>query len=254
MSDKPPVPDKAQEQYYPPPPPGPPPSDQQQQQPVYEAPSSDLPPAYNTGEQQAPPPEKAPLPQQTAGESSQQTFPPPPAGPPPTQQQQYAPSQSDGSNDPKAFYKESDIYEGDPPSLPGPRPTGAQSSAAAGAIPSYNPANPQFAPPPGQQQSQQSYNQPPAASGAYPPAGAGAGAGVTPNHHAVGQDGHRSWGSLLTEMGHKAAAPINALANKLGSQSFLPTSLDKESEKAANILRSFCSKSTLFSPVWRSVY
>lgn len=40
----------------------------------------------------------------------------------------------------------------------------------------------------------------------------------------------------------KLGAPVNKLSNKLGSEAFWPTTLDKESEKAARILRSFCSK------------
>ncbi len=38
----------------------------------------------------------------------------------------------------------------------------------------------------------------------------------------------------------KLGAPVNKLSNKLGSEAFWPTSLDKESDKAARILRSFC--------------
>ncbi|MCJ1253852.1 hypothetical protein MMC24_001666 [Lignoscripta atroalba] len=38
----------------------------------------------------------------------------------------------------------------------------------------------------------------------------------------------------------KLGAPVNRLSNKIGSEAFWPTSLDKESEKAARILRSFC--------------
>ncbi|KAI9929859.1 hypothetical protein ASPWEDRAFT_732379 [Aspergillus wentii DTO 134E9] len=38
----------------------------------------------------------------------------------------------------------------------------------------------------------------------------------------------------------KLGAPVNRLSNKLGSEAFWPTTLDKESEKAARILRSFC--------------
>lgn len=40
----------------------------------------------------------------------------------------------------------------------------------------------------------------------------------------------------------KLGAPVNRLSNKLGSEAFWPTTLDKESDKAARILRSFCSK------------
>ncbi|KAK3358321.1 hypothetical protein B0T24DRAFT_551276 [Lasiosphaeria ovina] len=49
-----------------------------------------------------------------------------------------------------------------------------------------------------------------------------------------------SWGSKLAGWGSKAAAPLNSLANKIGAEAFLPTTLDKEVEKAARILKSFC--------------
>lgn len=51
------------------------------------------------------------------------------------------------------------------------------------------------------------------------------------------------WGQRLSLWGGKAATPFNVLANKLGSEAFLPGTMDKECEKAARILRSFCSKS-----------
>ena len=38
----------------------------------------------------------------------------------------------------------------------------------------------------------------------------------------------------------KLGDPVNRLSNKVGSEAFWPTTLDKESEKAARILRSFC--------------
>ncbi|KAF1353762.1 hypothetical protein BDV97DRAFT_122721 [Delphinella strobiligena] len=38
----------------------------------------------------------------------------------------------------------------------------------------------------------------------------------------------------------KLGAPVNKLTNKIGSEAFWPTTLDKESDKAARILRSFC--------------
>lgn len=43
----------------------------------------------------------------------------------------------------------------------------------------------------------------------------------------------------------KLGAPVNKLSNKLGSEAFWPTTLDKESDKAARILKSFCSESGL---------
>lgn len=39
----------------------------------------------------------------------------------------------------------------------------------------------------------------------------------------------------------KLGAPVNKLTNKIGSEAFWPTTLDKESDKAARILKSFCS-------------
>ncbi|KAF4632443.1 hypothetical protein G7Y89_g5680 [Cudoniella acicularis] len=38
----------------------------------------------------------------------------------------------------------------------------------------------------------------------------------------------------------KLGAPVNRLSNKIGSEAFWPTTLDKESDKAARILKSFC--------------
>lgn len=40
----------------------------------------------------------------------------------------------------------------------------------------------------------------------------------------------------------KLGDPVNRLSNKLGSEAFWPMSIDKESDKAARILRSFCSE------------
>lgn len=44
----------------------------------------------------------------------------------------------------------------------------------------------------------------------------------------------------------KLGAPVNRFTNRIGSEAFWPTTLDKESDKAARILRSFCSKSPPF--------
>lgn len=40
----------------------------------------------------------------------------------------------------------------------------------------------------------------------------------------------------------KLGAPVNRLSNKLGSEAFWPTTMDKECDKAARILQSFCSR------------
>lgn len=102
----------------------------------------------------------------------------------------------------------------------------------------YNSAQPQFAPPP----SEQLYDDEP-----------------EPQHHHHLGHGHEhaahseaapaeaqtagakvGWGQRLSALGQKAAVPFNTLASKLGSETFLPTTMDKECEKAARILRSFC--------------
>jgi hypothetical protein len=38
----------------------------------------------------------------------------------------------------------------------------------------------------------------------------------------------------------KLGVPINKLTNKIGSEAFWPTTLDRESDKCARILKSFC--------------
>lgn len=47
----------------------------------------------------------------------------------------------------------------------------------------------------------------------------------------------KGWGYF-----EKLGAPVNKLTNKIGSEAFWPTTLDKECDKAARILKSFCSK------------
>lgn len=50
----------------------------------------------------------------------------------------------------------------------------------------------------------------------------------------------KAWGAF-----EKLGGPVNKLTNKIGSEAFWPTTLDKESDKAARILKSFCSASFL---------
>lgn len=57
-------------------------------------------------------------------------------------------------------------------------------------------------------------------------------------HHHSGKSG---WSQRFSDWGNKAAAPLNSLVNKMGSETFLPTTMDKECEKAARILKGFCS-------------
>src|SRR6186997_873184 len=55
------------------------------------------------------------------------------------------------------------------------------------------------------------------------------------------KSGSKSGFDKLWGWADKLGAPVNRLSNKLGSEAFWPTTLDKECDKAARILRSFCS-------------
>ncbi|KAK3348697.1 hypothetical protein B0T25DRAFT_458326 [Lasiosphaeria hispida] len=97
-------------------------------------------------------------------------------------------------------------------------------------IPRYDPAHPQYA--------EDIYDSTPTDEHPppFPPRPNSSG---KPHGH-DGEGAKASWGNKLAGWGSKAAAPFNALANKMGSETFLPTTMDKECEKAARILRSFC--------------
>lgn len=66
----------------------------------------------------------------------------------------------------------------------------------------------------------------------------------TPPPDSDGAPKKTNWAQRFSAFGTKAAAPFNMLANKLGSETFLPSTMDKECEKAARILKNFCSKLT----------
>jgi len=140
-----------------------------------------------------------------AGQQDQPYFPPPPPGPPPVHTQAQAPKPSNEPLVPK--------YE----------------------VPAYDPAHPHCAPPP--KESDDVYDATPTDEHPppFPPR-------RTSSDSPDGEVPKATWSQKLAGWGTKAAAPFNALANKMGSETFLPTSLDKECEKAARILRSFCSK------------
>ncbi|KAK1573441.1 uncharacterized protein LY79DRAFT_673629 [Colletotrichum navitas] len=194
---------------------------QQQQQ------QQQQPPQYTSGATQYNPDQKSELPGDHVGQGQPQYFPPPPPGPPPANQPQFthAPQPQQHSQTPLAQYATGQQH--------------ADAAAAAAAAPGYNPADhgaghhyaAHFDGPPGS--AAPAHTQ----SGPYTdPAAA---------HAAYIADPHKEkkgWGERLSQIGMKAAVPINALANKMGSQSFLPTTMDKECEKAAKILRSFCKE------------
>lgn len=83
-----------------------------------------------------------------------------------------------------------------------------------------------------QQQQQHAQTQPPVQQTAHQP--------LPPDSD--GAPKKANWAQRFSSFGTKAAAPFNMLANKLGAENFLPSTMDKECEKAARILRNFCSK------------
>lgn len=151
--------------------------------------------------------------QKMAGEH-QEYYPPPPPGPPPN------PLGSNPHNAPQQHAQQQQ-YGRQQQSVP-------QHSDETPIQDYHNPAHPP----------QQQYHEP-APSELY-------GNDDPPAHHNVGGTAAAasatkpSWSQRFAGIGAKAAAPLNALANKVGGEGFLPMSMDKESEKAARILRSFC--------------
>jgi SH3 domain-containing YSC84-like protein 1 len=198
----------------------------------------------------------------TAGQ--QDYYPPPPPGPPPNQSQNqgyqaYHPLQSnpaDYSQQSPPSYEPTPGLEvhGDekPPVLP-PRPSSSQGQAA-----------PYFPPPPGaaETQPQPQSSQPQGAGpstteaqthGSVGPAvvaagntGAAIGAASQSQQTADGKK-KKTFGERFYDWSVKAGVPVNKITNKLGSEAFWPTSMDKECDKAARILKSFCSMLSPYS-------
>ncbi|KAI0847183.1 DUF500-domain-containing protein [Daldinia vernicosa] len=200
----PPLSSSADPTYYPPPPPGPPPVTQHHD--YYPPPPG-------------PPPSNL----------DQVYYPPPPPGPPP--HQVYTPSEENPSYPPPG-YSEFETGSGitatdeKPPALPS-RPTPSQGGQPA----------PHFPPPPTEaslphvaaglhpDQQHQQHQQQPSTTNTHAPASS------TPKP---------GFGRKLHGWAMKVGTPINKLTNKLGSEAFMPTTMDKECDKAARILKSFC--------------
>ncbi|KAK1981112.1 hypothetical protein LZ30DRAFT_593382 [Colletotrichum cereale] len=190
------------------------------------------PPQYTSGASQYNPDQKTELPGGHVGQGQGQHFPPPPPGPPPVNQPQF-------THAPQPQQQQQQQYSPQPPL--GQHAPGQQHTEAAAAGPGYNPAD---------HGAGHHYAQPDGPPGGTTPGHAQGGPYVDPAAaHAAyiapvnASDPHKEkkgWGERLSQIGMKAAVPINALANKMGSQSFLPTTMDKECDKAAKILRSFC--------------
>lgn len=138
-----------------------------------------------------------------------QQYPPPP-GPPPTGQGEYAPPKPPRPEQQQNQQQQS-YYEPQPP------PT----------------AQGQGYPPPGQQ--------PPAVAGGGDGAGSGDNQGYINSSKPTFKERLYQWST-------KAGVPINKVTNRLGSEAFWPSTMDIECDKAARILKSFCSNvSPLFS-------
>jgi hypothetical protein len=150
--------------------------------------------------------EKQPPINPPAQQGQQQHFPPPPPGPPPIQTSSQAQPPKHSNETPLPDYN----------------------------IPTYKPGHPQFAPPPANADDD-IYDASPIDE--HPPKWG--------HHHGADADGKKK-SHKLSALGEafasKVSGPVNALAHKFGSEGFLPESLDKECEKAARILRGFCSK------------
>lgn len=104
--------------------------------------------------------------------------------------------------------------------------------------------NPPPKPPrPADQQQQQYYAPPPASDQPYAPPSS-----ASEQSQSVGGSSKPSFTERLFQWSTKAGVPINKVTNKLGSEAFWPSTMDIECDKAARILKSFCSTcSTIIS-------
>ncbi|KAI0160067.1 hypothetical protein GGR52DRAFT_176902 [Hypoxylon sp. FL1284] len=219
-------PPQAHQNQYPPPPPGPPPSSGVESQ-YFPPPPPGPPPTSQTHDQYPPPPPPGPPP----ANLDHQYYPPPPAS-----HGQGQPSPQDLYFPPPPSYSEIEggvnVTDEKPPILP-PRPLSSQGAYATPA----SQAVPHFPPPPtsptvsnSQQQQQQQHH------------------GHAASAETSSSSSKSGFGRKLYEWGVKAGVPINKLTNKLGSEAFWPTSIDKECDKAARILKSFCKDGFYTNP------
>ncbi|KAI1204590.1 DUF500-domain-containing protein [Annulohypoxylon truncatum] len=154
----------------------------------------------------------------------QAQFPPPPPGPPPSNvnQPNYPPPPPGPPPNQAHLYNQ---YPNAPP------PSYEESGGSAGF--SYSDEKiPVLPPRPNPPPTAQSAAQTPPAVGASIPHVAAA--------EETSEPAKSGFGRKLYQWGIKAGVPINKLTNKLGSEAFWPTSMDKECDKAARILKSFC--------------
>ncbi|SPJ75557.1 uncharacterized protein FTOL_05288 [Fusarium torulosum] len=195
----------------------------------------------------------------------QQYFPPPPPGPPPSQDQhqQSAPHPNPLQGNPiTAPQQHQETHQ----PFDAQHTQQGQQGQQNYAIPQYDPAHPTFAPPPTDEPVQPGTTVPdPSYSHDHNQGHVqghdhnlghvqGHGHGQVPDTGNVSTfvppEEHKKpgWSERFSQLGIKAAAPINSLAHKFGSQSFLPETIDKECDKAASILKSFCKNGVYADP------
>ncbi|KAK8096999.1 hypothetical protein PG999_012943 [Apiospora kogelbergensis] len=222
--------------YYPPPPPGPPPANAQQQ--YY------------------PPPPPGPPPNQSGAHPHPLQSHPYSSAPPPSYEETAPPGSSVTFDDEKR------------PILP-PRPSSQQGQPGQGQVPYFAPPPtqasnaeqgqaqaPYFAPPPGQEAkgdapaaAQHEPYIPSAATTAASSAtasGVASSSGAKPDQQQASKK--KTFGERLYQWGVAAGAPVNKITNSLGSEAFWPTTMDKECDKAARILKSFCKDGFYTAP------
>lgn len=155
----------------------------------------------------------------------------------PGQQQQSQPDASAPAPPPPQYQEHMQQYY--PPPPPPGAPGGPQSAGNE---------QPPPKPPRPQSQQQEYYAPPPAAPGQHPEyvsavsPGKPPVPGTQPYTDEVGGSSKPTMRERLFQWSTKAGVPINKLTNKLGSEAFWPSTLDIECDKAARILKSFCSK------------
>ena len=124
--------------------------------------------------------------------------------------------------------------------------------------PQPNPLPYQQPPPPQSYYQQQSTDIPPpkpprpavSSSAAHPPSNNN-GTSTSPSPSSSSKT--KTLGERLHQWTVKAGAPINKVTNMLGSEAFWPDTMDQECNKAARILKSFCSKRPPFRPTFTPV-
>ncbi|KAB5582244.1 hypothetical protein GE09DRAFT_921809, partial [Coniochaeta sp. 2T2.1] len=159
-------------------------------------------------------------------------------------------------NDQKTAPQHEDYYAPPPPGPPPsqPNPLGSNPNPNYTSHQQSVPSHPNETPIPdyynashqqGQhQQQQQPYYQPDENS-LY---GTGDPVPTTTATQSAPQTSKPSWSSRFAGLSTKVSSPLNALANKMGSEAFLPDTMDKECEKAARILRGFCKDGIYTDP------